>query len=184
MKKLVAVGAVLAILGTAWVASAEKSGKGNEAAATASSGSKIGYVDMNRALNEVNEGKAAKAKLEAEGKAKKQKLEIMQSELKKMKEDLDKQKLILSKEAMQEKESQFQQKFFELQKTSAEFEKQFAEQETNYIKPIGQKLQTVIQRIGQSEGYSMIVPREVALYSLPGTDITDKVIAAFNSQAK
>jgi Skp family chaperone for outer membrane proteins len=98
-----------------------------------------------------------------------------------MKDDLDKQKLILSKEAMQEKEAQFQQKFFELQKTSAEFEKSFADKEATYIKPISQKLQTVIQQIGQGEGFAMIVPREVALYSLPGTDVTDKVIAKYNA---
>jgi outer membrane protein len=175
MKKWVAVLVAVVLLGAAGVVQAAE--KQPEAAA----GSKLGYVDMNRALNEVNEGKAAKAKLEADGKAKKQKLEIMQNELKTMKQDLDKQKLILSKEALQEKETQFQQKFFELQKTSADFEKEFAEKEASYIKPISMKLQQVIQRVGQSEGYTMIVPREMALYSLPGTDLTDKVIASYNT---
>ncbi|MFH1830783.1 MAG: OmpH family outer membrane protein [Pseudomonadota bacterium] len=142
---------------------------------------KLGYVDMNRALNEVNEGKAAKAKLEADGQAKKKKLEIMQNELKTMKEDLDKQRLILSKEALAKKEADFQQKFFELQKTTMEFEQSFAEKEANFIRPISEKLQGVIQKIGQAEGYSLIVPRAMALYSLPGTDLTDKVIAAYNT---
>jgi outer membrane protein len=142
---------------------------------------KLGFVDMNRALNEVNEGKAAKAKLEADGKAKKQKLEIMQNELKTMKEDLDKQRLILSKEALAEKESKFQQKFIELQKTSMEFEQSFSDSESSFIKPISDKLQRVIQKIGQAEGYALIVPGAVALYALPGTDLTDKVIAAYNT---
>ncbi len=141
---------------------------------------KLGYVDMNRALNEVNEGRTAKAQLEADGKAKKNKLEIMQNELKKMKDDLDKQRLILSKEALTEKEAQFQQKFFELQKTSMEFEQSFAEKEANFIKPISEKLQRVIAKIGQQEGYALIVPSAMALYSLPGTDLTDKVISAYN----
>ena len=151
------------------------------ARAEATSGSKFGYVDLNRALNEVGEGKAAKAKLEADGKAKKQKLEMMQNDLKKMKEDLDKQRLILSADAMKEKETQFQQKFMELQKTSMEYEKQFGEAEASAIRPISEKLQRVIQQMGQEEGYTMIVPREMALYSPAGTDLTDKVIAAFNS---
>lgn len=152
-----------------------------EARAEATGGSKFGYVDLNRALNEVNEGKAARARLEADGKAKKQKLEIMQNDLKKMKEDLDKQRLILSADAMREKEAQFQQKFMELQKTSMEFEKSFGEAEAAAIKPISEKLQRIIQQIGQSDGYTLIVPREMALYSPAGTDITDKVITAFNS---
>lgn len=143
-------------------------------------GGKFGYVDLNRALNEVPEGKAAKAKLEADGKAKKQKLEIMQNDLKKMKDDLDKQRLILSADAMKEKEGQFQQKFMELQKTSMEFEKSFGEAEANAIKPISERLQKAIQQIGSSEGYTMIVPREMALYSPAGADLTDRVIAAFS----
>jgi outer membrane protein len=145
-----------------------------------SSSIKLGYVDLNRALNEVNEGKAAKAKLEADGKAKKQKLEIMQNDLKKMKDEMDKQKLILSADAMREKENQLQQKFMELQKTSMDYEKSFSDMEASYIKPISDKLQKVIQDIGQKEGFSLIMPKEMALYSLPGSDVTDKVITAYN----
>ena len=151
--------------------------KAADVAATGSS--KLGYVDLNRVLNEVSEGKSAKAKLEADGKAKKQKLEIMQNDLKKMKEDLDKQRLILSADAMKEKEAQFQQKFMELQKTSMEYEQQFAQAETAAIKPISEKIQRTIQQLGQTEGYALIVPREMALYSPAGSDLTDKVIASY-----
>lgn len=145
---------------------------------------KLGYVDLNRALNEVNEGRAAKAKLERDGKKKRQKLEIMQKELKKMKEDLDKQRLILSQEALREKEAKFQQKFLELQKTTVQFEKEFAEKEASFIKPISEKLKRVIENLGAKEGYTMILPKEVALYSPAGTDLTDRVIAAYNKAKK
>lgn len=152
----------------------------DDKAVQAASGLKLGYVDLNRVLNESTEGKAARAKLEADGKAKKQKLEMMQNDLKKMKEDLDKQKLILSADAMREKEGQFQQKFLELQKTSMDFEKQFADAEGAAIKPISEKIQRVIQQIGQQEGYALILPKEMALYSPAGSDLTDKVIADCN----
>lgn len=174
MRKLVLAVAVLFVVSVAFEAMATSE------EAQAAAGGKFGYVDLNRALNEVGEGKSAKAKLEADGRAKKQKLEIMQNDLKKMKEDLDKQRLILSADAMREKEAQFQQKFMELQKTSMDFEKSFGEAEANAIKPISEKLQRVIQQIGAGEGYTMIVPREMALYSPAGTDLTDKVIAAYN----
>lgn len=147
---------------------------------TATGSVKIGYVDLNRTLNEVSEGKAARAKLEADGKAKKQKLEIMQNDLKKMKEDYDKQRLILSGDALRDKEGKIQEKLVELQRTSMEFEKQFSDAESTAIKPISDKIQRVIQQIGQSENYSMIVPKEMALYSPAGTDLTDKVIASYN----
>ncbi|MFH0799786.1 MAG: OmpH family outer membrane protein [Pseudomonadota bacterium] len=180
MKKFaLAVAVAMIVAGAAQVAKASNDKAGGEAAA--STGNKFGYVDLNRALNEVAEGKAAKAKLEADGKAKKQKLEIMQNDLKKMKEDLDKQRLILSADAMKEKEGQFQQKFMELQKTSNEFAQTFADAEASAIKPISEKMQKVIQQIGASEGYTMIVPREMALYSPAGADLTERVITAYNS---
>ena len=48
------------------------------------------------------------------------------------------------------------------------------------FKPISDKIQRTIQEIGASDGYAMIVPKEMALYSPAGTDLTDKVIASFN----
>ena len=154
--------------------------KGVEAKSQESECAKLGYVDLNRALNEVNEGRTAKAKLERDGKKKRQKLEIMQKELQKMRDDLEKQRLILSQEALREKETKFQQKFLELQKTTVQFEKEFAEKEASFIKPISEKLKRVIGELGKKEGYTMIVPKEVALYSPSGTDLTDRVIRAYN----
>lgn len=173
MKKLaILVSLVLIFAVSVKIASAEDK--------TATDSVKIGYVDLNRTLNEVSEGKAARAKLEADGKAKKQKLEIIQNDLKRMKEDYDKQRLILSGDALRDKEGKIQEKLVELQRTSMEFEKQFADAESTAIKPISDKIQRVIQQIGQSESYSMIVPKEMALYSPAGTDLTDKVIASYN----
>jgi len=149
-------------------------------AAQNTSSVKIAYVDLNKALNEVKEGKVAKQKLEAEGKAKKQKLQIMQNDLKKMRDDIAKQKLILSDSAMQAKQRQFQQKFLEFQKMSMQFEKDFANKQANYIKPISEKLKRVIEQIGKSGGYALIVPSDAALYSPSGTDITDEVISKYN----
>lgn len=180
MKKSICVGVVAVILAAA-VSSVSFAGKTETGADAVSGGSKVGFVDLNRALNEVNEGKKAKAQLEADGKAKKAKLEIMQNELKKMKEDLDKQRPVLSADVLKQKEGTLQQKFMELQKMSMDFEKEFADKENNYIKPISDKLQKIVQDIGAKEGYMMIVPREMALYSLPGTDLTEKVVSAYNS---
>ena len=142
---------------------------------------KIGSVNINRAINESNEGKAANAKMDAEVKAKKQKIDAMQNELKKMGEDLEKQRLILSADALKEKQQAAQQKYMEFQKTGMEFEKQLAQAQDAALKPITERLQKVIQQIGKDDGYSLIVPSEAALYTPGGSDITDKVIAAFNS---
>jgi len=174
MKKLAALLVATMIVGLAVSAYAKAEG------GISSGDPKIGYVDMNRALNEVKEGRSAKAKLEADGKAKKQKLEIMQKELQKMKEDLDKQRLILSKDALMEKETAFQKKFIELQRTTVEFEREFTEKEASYIRPITEKLAKVIGTVAEGEGYTMVIPRAMALYGLQSDDLTAKVIQKYD----
>ena len=174
MKKVAALLAVAIILGLSFQAYAKP-----EVTALAS-GTKIGYVDMQKALNDVKAGKAARAKLEADGNAKKQKLEIVQKELKKMKDDLDKQRLILSRDALQEKEAAFQQKFFDMQKMTVDFEREFAEKEKSLILPITKKLASVITSVAQDNGYTMVVPKAMALYGLQQDDLTDAVIKKFD----
>jgi len=49
---------------------------------------KIGYVDMARALNDVDDGKAAKARLKSDFEGKQKKLDQMQTELKAKTADL------------------------------------------------------------------------------------------------
>jgi len=173
MKKSLLISLAVAIAVSGFVAGAAR--------AESATATKLGYVDLNRALNETNEGKSAKARLEADMKAKKQKIEMMQNDLKKAGEELEKQKLILSADALREKQQAFQQKYLEFQKTAMEYEKQISEANDAAIKPIADKLMRVVQQIGQSDGYTMIVPREMALYSPAGSDITDRVIKAYNS---
>ena len=52
---------------------------------------KIAYVDLQRALEETEEGKKAKTKLKTDFEKKQHELDARQEELKKMKQDLDKQ---------------------------------------------------------------------------------------------
>src|SRR5262245_55547192 len=62
------------------------------AAAPVAPGSfKIGYVDLQRTLNETNAGKAARKKLEADKEKKQKELDAKQKELQNLAEDLEKQ---------------------------------------------------------------------------------------------
>src|SRR5690348_13938167 len=67
---------------------------------------KIAYVDLQRALEETEEGKHAKAKLKTDFEKKQKELDARQEELKKMKADLDKQSSILKPEALAQKQQE------------------------------------------------------------------------------
>src|SRR5262245_28424487 len=74
---------------------------------------KLGYVDLQRALNEVDEGKTAKASLKREFDQKQKLLDEKQEELKRMKADLDKQSVVMAEDAKKEKQGELDRKFIE-----------------------------------------------------------------------
>src|SRR3989338_5524009 len=76
---------------------------------------KIAIVRLQDALNMVEEGKQAKAAIEADMNAKKKQLDSMKSELKAMQDDMAKKASVLSDEAKKTKAGEMQGKLLELQ---------------------------------------------------------------------
>ena len=145
---------------------------------------KIGVVDFQRALNEVNEGKTAKARLKAEFEEKQRSLTAKQNELNTLKDNLQKQATALSKEALQQKEKEYRDKFVELQKTLGQFQKEMATKEGEITKNIIVKLKQVTSEIGKNENFTMIFERsqDTLVYAPAAEDVTSKVIAKFNGR--
>src|SRR3972149_3871722 len=76
---------------------------------------RVAVVDLQRALNETEDGRRAKTQLKRLFKSRQKALDDKQNELKKMKEDIEKQKNVLSQPALQKKIEEYQQAFVELQ---------------------------------------------------------------------
>lgn len=147
---------------------------------------KLGVVDLQRAINETDEGRKAKNKLKGEFDARQKKLDGRQEDLKKMKENIERQKSVLSKEALQSKLETYQQSFVELQSTYVQFQKEIAEKERVLTDGILQKMQAILRRIGQSEGYTVIMERNEGgvVWSPSHLDLTDRLIQLYNSENK
>ena len=80
---------------------------------------KIATVNLQKALNMVEEGKKTMEGIKADAAAKQKQLESMKAELKTMRDDVEKQKMVLSKEVLQQKMNEIQAKFFELQQKAS-----------------------------------------------------------------
>jgi outer membrane protein len=147
---------------------------------------RIGLVDFQRALNEVEEGKAAKARLKAEFDEKQRALDALQNDLKTMKDGLEKQKLVLSQEAMKQKETEYRDKFIELQKKLAEFRAALQQKEAEYTGNIVTALHQLVQEVGAKDKYTLIFERaqDVVLYAPTATDLTPQIIALYNSRPR
>jgi len=143
---------------------------------------RIGYVDFNRALNEVSDGKRAKQRLKDEFEEKQAKLDRLQSELKALKDGIDRDRLIVSEEALRRREDEYQRKFNELQSRLDGFRMEMSTREHNLTNDILSRLRSIVKEIGRDEGYVLILEKsqDVVLYSQDGGDLTDRVISAYD----
>ncbi len=143
---------------------------------------KIGYVDFNRALNEVYDGKNASKRLKSEFKEKQQKLNLLQKELTSMKEAIDRDRLLLSSDIIEERERAYRQKLSDVQRRFAEFQREMSEREAHLTEEILKGLKSIVRSIGDDEGYALILEKsqEIVLYAPAAEDLTDLVIKQYN----
>ena len=138
------------------------------------------YVDLQRAVFEVEDGKAAKQRLETMKASRQTALDAKQTELKKLQESFEKQRDFLSADVKQKKEAEFRTKLGELQATYAKLQRELAEEEMKIQQEIFGRMGAVLEQIAQGSNYKMIVRKESLLWAPPHLDITNEVIRRYN----
>lgn len=168
LRKAMVFAAALYTLGLAQVADAQP---------------KIGVVDMQRALNETEDGRKAKDRLKKLFEKRQKTLDKQQNDLRTLKESIEKQRDVLSREVLAKKLEEYQKSFAQLQTTYMDFQRELAAKEGELTKDIMARMQRIVRRLGQSEGYSMIVERnEAGVIFVPTSyDLTDVLIQRYNA---
>ncbi|MBX9767138.1 MAG: OmpH family outer membrane protein, partial [Bdellovibrionales bacterium] len=146
--------------------------------------SKFAYLDMQKAIQSVDQGKKAKKELETEFNAKKKKLEAKEKDLKEMGDDLEKKAMALSDEARSRKQREFQEEMLKYQKMVAQSQQEIQGRERELTAPILEKMKSVIEKLAQEEGFTMIFEKneQSVIWAKKEVDITDKVIASFEKR--
>jgi len=144
---------------------------------------KIAVVDLQRAINETEDGRKSKDKLKKLFESRQQGLDKKQQDLKKLKDELDTQKNVLSREALETKVESYQKQLNDLQQIYVEYQRELAEKEGELTKSIVARMEVILRRIGQSEGYALILERgEAGVIFVPSNlDLTDVVIQRYNA---
>lgn len=145
---------------------------------------KIGVVSFQQALNEVEQGKRAKAALKSEFDAKQKKLDDQQKELQQMQQDLEKQRAVLSQDAMMNKQKVFSDKYMALQKSMASYRDELMGKEAKMTGEIIKNLRGITADIGQKEGFTLIMEssQDAVLYVQAKEDLTARVIKEYNQK--
>jgi len=172
MKRVIGVLSVLLLLG----------GVGNVLAAEA----KLGYVDLQKALNVSEAGKTAKQQIEKKVKDYEQQIDQRKEELKKAKDELEKQALLLSDDARATKEREYQQKLKDFQRFTKDIQEELQMRDNDFTRKILEEILQVVADIGKKEKYTAIFEKNESslIYADPAMDLTDQVIKAFNGKSK
>ena len=145
---------------------------------------KIGYVNLQQAVSEVEEGKVARDLLKKEFDQKQKTLDDKQNELKRMKDDLDKQMVVMSDEAKREKAVEFERKVNEMQQVYVQMQKDLQEREREMMKVIFDKMEAVIKDIAAAEGYAYVFEQQNAglMVAPPAANMTQELVRRYNAK--
>jgi outer membrane protein len=145
---------------------------------------KIGYVDLQRALNESSAGKKAKEdfrgqvdKLETQLKGKKE-------ELDRLKSDLETKGTIMADAQRRKLETEFEQKRLDLKRRFEDSQAELQKKDQELTGRIIQDLQNIIKEVGDRDGYTLILElgSSPVLYYKKSADITDEVLSVYNKR--
>jgi outer membrane protein len=144
---------------------------------------KIGYVDMQRALNLCEAGQEAKKVISGEVEKIQKTMEAKQKELNRLREDLEKRGSVMNENVRREKEKDFQNKTREVQRMQRDFEDDIRRKDREYTDRVLRDLAKIAQKIGEEGKYTLILEanQPAIVFISKGLDLTDEVIKQANS---
>jgi outer membrane protein len=151
---------------------------------TARAQQKIAYVDLQRALNEVEEGKAAKAGLKREFDQKQKLLDERKTEFDKLRGEMEKQSAVMSDEARREKQADLERRGAELQGFFVQLQKELSDREREATRGIFEKMHGLVKEIADAEGVAVVIASEALIYAQPSLDLTNELVRKYNGRFK
>ncbi|ATB32525.1 OmpH family outer membrane protein [Melittangium boletus] len=143
---------------------------------------KLGYVDYQRVMLEVDDGKAAKARLQKWLESRQKEIDAEQEVLRKEKETLDKQASAMSEETRIQKATDLQKKIYDLAQKWEKSRSEAAERERKEMEPIIARIDDVIKTIADRDGLGMVFEKRDSglVFALSQYDLTNEVIRSYN----
>lgn len=141
---------------------------------------KIGYVDVQRAIQSTAAGKKAKESLDGEFQKRKTVLDKKKAEIEKTGQELEKKKSVLSEEVFGKKSMELQEEMMKFQKTVQDNQLEISKKEKDLLEPILEKMKGAIEKVAQDKGFAMVLERQGqnVLFATKESDLTDEVVKA------
>lgn len=145
---------------------------------------RIAFVDLQRALNSVDEGKIAKDSLKREFDQKQKLLDEKKVEFDRLRQDFEKQASVMSDDARKQKQGDLERKGMELQSFFVQLQKELSEREREATRGIFDKMHVLVREIAEQEGVAAVVGSEALVYADPSLDLTNELVRKYNARHK
>lgn len=146
----------------------------------------LGYVDMQRVLEESALGKKVQAELRKDFEPRAQELGKTEAEIRKMQESLARESALMSTEQVKKRETEIKQRIESYQKAGGALQQELAKVQQEKGRTIMVPAQKAVESVSKQKKLSMVVERSMAgiLYLDEALDITPDVIKLMDANAK
>jgi len=141
---------------------------------------KVATVNLQKALQDTAEIKAAEADLKAKYGPRQEELAKLEQEVAKLTQDYEANQAKYTEPALAEMASKIQLKQRQLQRNSDGLQSEVNRERQDILQRVGQRLQEVIKKVSEEKGLDFVVDGSNLLYSKPTMDISADVTAAYD----
>ena len=142
---------------------------------------KFAYVDVQRALNECDAGKRAKADFQGRVTALEGRLQRQQNEVQALKDEMEKKGMLMNADQRQALQDQYMEKLKNFERDYKDSKDELQAKDQEITAKIVHDLAQVIRTIGERDNYTMVFEKGSILWGAPGIDVTDQVIRNYNA---
>ena len=143
---------------------------------------RIGFVDVQRAISLSQAGKQAEKRFQSDVKRVEQELTKEKEQLEQLKADLGKKSILLNEEQKRNLEMEFQKRYRDYQRNVQDSQEELRLKRNEAMGQILKGIEGAVAEVGKKENFTLILTRNQLLYVDQGVDITEKVIALYDSR--
>lgn len=152
-------------------------------AAPASAG-KVGFVDAERAVAEVDEGRAKISELDEWAKPRRDRLDRLAARISELRQEIAQKQSIASEEAVQALQQDELQARRDFEDSRRDFEHELDQKQNEFLADVAVKVGTVASEYGRTNDYDAIfvLKAQPLIYVRESADLTDTVIRLYNER--
>lgn len=147
-------------------------------------GNEIAVVDLDKAINATEQGKAAREELARKKRGAEERLQPMIERFQALTKEVEDKKFVWNEDKLRAKQLDLAELRNKIENTQKELEGQLKVDYERLVGPLRTKISSIVEEIGKDQAFIVVLERNTPglLYTRETLDITDVVIQRFNKQ--